>query len=96
MTAATSASPPSTASINRPVLLALSAHGSAKDRNCALASTIRLTMANRSKVLRASGGDPHRPPPHLLRPRPVAFLPHPAPSYRINHDCDDDEFCWGT
>ena len=49
----TSASPPSTASIKRPVLLVLSAHGSAKDRNCALASTMRLTMPNRSKVLRA-------------------------------------------
>ena len=31
----TSASPPSTASIKRPVLLVLSAHGSAKNRNCA-------------------------------------------------------------
>jgi hypothetical protein len=47
------AKPPSTASIKRPVLLVLSADGSAKDRNCALASTMRLTMANRSKVLRA-------------------------------------------
>ena len=45
--------PPSTASIKRPVLVPVSAHGSAKDRNCALASTICLTMANRSKVLRA-------------------------------------------
>jgi len=50
----TSASPPNTASINRPVLVPVSAHGSAKDRNCALASTMRLTMPNRSKVLRAS------------------------------------------
>jgi len=31
----TSASPPSTASIKRPVLVPVSAHGSAKDRNCA-------------------------------------------------------------
>ena len=45
--------PPSTASIKRPVLVPVSAHGSAKDRNCALASAMRLTMANRSKVLRA-------------------------------------------
>jgi hypothetical protein len=37
----------------RPVLLALSAQGSASDRNCALASTMRLTIPNRSKVLRA-------------------------------------------
>jgi hypothetical protein len=44
------ASPPSTASIKRPVLL-LAAHGSARERNCALASTMRLTMANRSRVL---------------------------------------------
>jgi hypothetical protein len=35
------------------VLLVLSAHGSAKDRNYALASTMRLTMPNRSQVLRA-------------------------------------------
>jgi hypothetical protein len=54
----TSASPPSTASIKRPVLVPVSAHGSAKDRNCALASTIRLTMPNRSKVLRASRSIP--------------------------------------
>jgi hypothetical protein len=37
----TSASPPSTASIMRPVLVPVSAHGSAKDRNCALASAMR-------------------------------------------------------
>jgi hypothetical protein len=42
-----------------PVLVPASAHGSAKDRNCALASTMRLTMANRSKVLRARGGTPN-------------------------------------
>jgi hypothetical protein len=41
------------ASIKRPVLVPVSAHGSAKDRNCAFASTMRLTMPNRSKVLRA-------------------------------------------
>jgi len=39
----TSARPPSTAIISRPVLAPVSAHGSAKDRNCALAS-------NREKV----------------------------------------------
>ena len=50
----TSAKPPSTASISRPVLVPVSAHGSASERNCALASVMRLTMANRSKVLRAS------------------------------------------
>jgi hypothetical protein len=49
----TSARPPSTASIKRPVLVPVSAHGSVSERNCALASTMRLTMANRSKVLRA-------------------------------------------
>ena len=38
---------------HRPVLVPVSAHGSASERNCALASTIRLTMANRSKALRA-------------------------------------------
>ena len=45
----TSARPPRTASINRPVLVPVSAHGSAKDRNCAFASTMRLTMPNKSK-----------------------------------------------
>jgi hypothetical protein len=35
--------PPSTASIKRPVLAPVSARGSAKDRNCALASTMRVT-----------------------------------------------------
>jgi hypothetical protein len=50
----TSARPPKTAIIKRPVLVPVSAHGPARDPNCALASTICLTMgANRSKVLRA-------------------------------------------
>ena len=39
---------------NHQSLVPVSAHGSASDRNCALASTICSTMANRSKVLRAS------------------------------------------
>jgi hypothetical protein len=56
----TSAKPPSTASIKRPVLVPVSAHGSASDRNCALVSTMRLTMPNRSKVLRASVDAGHR------------------------------------
>ena len=37
-----------------PGAVPVSAHGSAKDRDCASTSTIRLTMLNRSKVLRAS------------------------------------------
>src|SRR5690242_9197099 len=53
----TSASPPKTASIKRPVLVAVSAHGSAKDRNCALvvhpASRIRLLWVG--SVTRGSG-----------------------------------------
>jgi hypothetical protein len=49
----TSASPPRTAITSRAVLVPVSAHGSASERNCALASTICLTMPNRSKVLRA-------------------------------------------
>jgi hypothetical protein len=49
----TSAKPPSTASISRLVLVPVSAHGSASERNCAFASAMRLTMPNRSKVLRA-------------------------------------------
>jgi hypothetical protein len=40
--------------ISRPVLVAVSAHGSASDRDCPLALTICLTMANTSKVERAS------------------------------------------
>src|SRR5262249_34735870 len=43
-----------------PVLVPVSAHGSASERNCALASTICLTMANRSKVLRARRSMRHR------------------------------------
>jgi hypothetical protein len=50
----TSASPPRTAIISRPVLVAVSAHGSASDRNWPPASTICLTIANRSKVECAS------------------------------------------
>ena len=50
----TSANPPRMAIISRPVLVDVSAHGSASDRNCAPASTMRLTMANRSKVERAN------------------------------------------
>jgi hypothetical protein len=41
----TSARPPNTASIKRPVLAPVSAHGSASGRNCAFASAICLTMA---------------------------------------------------
>jgi hypothetical protein len=37
----------------RPVLVDVSAQGSASDRNCPPASTMRLTMAKRSKVERA-------------------------------------------
>ena len=36
----TSANPPNTAIISRPVLVPVSAHGSARERNCASASTI--------------------------------------------------------
>ena len=53
----TSASPPSTASIKRPVLVPLSAHGSANDRNCALASTMRL-LASERPSLHAIFGSP--------------------------------------
>jgi hypothetical protein len=45
----TSANLPNTAVINRPVLVLVSAHGSASEQNCAFASAICLTMANRSK-----------------------------------------------
>jgi len=50
----TPANPPSTAIISRPVLVVDSAHGSANERNCAPASAICLTMANRSMLERAS------------------------------------------
>jgi hypothetical protein len=39
------------------VLVPVSAHGSANDRNCALASTIRLTVPNRSKGRRSYLGE---------------------------------------
>ena len=42
------------------MLVDVSAHGSASDRNCAPASTMHLTIANRSKVERASRST--RPP----------------------------------
>jgi hypothetical protein len=47
--------------IKRPVLVPVSADGSARDRNCALLSTICLTMANRSKAAREAvdPGDDH-------------------------------------
>ena len=88
----TSASPPSTANINRPVLLVLSAHGSAKDLNGALASTIRLTMLNRSNVLRKPVDPRHRHhvagaefPEHLVKlapvgPRPRHLVPVDVPA----------------
>jgi hypothetical protein len=50
----TSASPPSTAIISRPLLVEVSAHGSARLRNCPPASMIFLTMANSSNTDRAS------------------------------------------
>ena len=49
----TSASSPRTASIKRPILVPVSARGSARDRNCSPASVICLTIANRSNVGRA-------------------------------------------
>jgi hypothetical protein len=48
------ASPPNTAIISRPVLVPVSAHGSASERNCGLASTICLTMAQRCCARRRS------------------------------------------
>jgi hypothetical protein len=56
----TSASPPRTAIISRPVLVAVSAHGSANDRNWPPASTICFTMANRSNVERKAVNASHR------------------------------------
>jgi hypothetical protein len=49
----TSASPPRTAIISCLVLVVVLAHGSASVRNCPPASTMRLTIANRSKVEKA-------------------------------------------
>src|SRR4029077_4198405 len=43
----TSANPPNTAIISRPVLVPVSAHGSASERNCALATPICFTMAKK-------------------------------------------------
>jgi hypothetical protein len=56
----TSAKPPSTASIKRPILVPVSAHGSAKDLNCALASTMRLTQ-QREHLPREGDGRAGRP-----------------------------------
>ena len=55
----TSANPPSTASIKRPVLVPVSAHGSASDRNCAFASTICLTPPH--ELPPRARGDSRRP-----------------------------------
>jgi hypothetical protein len=50
----TSVKPPNTAIINRPVLVAVSTHGSSSDRNCALASTICFCWVAR-KAKRVTG-----------------------------------------
>jgi hypothetical protein len=50
------ASPPNTASIKRPVLVPVSAHDSAKDRNCTLASTV-LSATLRLAVVEGIGHD---------------------------------------
>jgi hypothetical protein len=50
----TSASPPSTASIKRLVLVPVSAHGSASDRNCPPAFTIRLAIDDGEQIERAA------------------------------------------
>jgi hypothetical protein len=57
-----SARPPKTAIINRPVLVPVSAHGSASERNGALASTICLMIAKRAKVLREAVNPRHSHP----------------------------------
>jgi hypothetical protein len=57
----TSASPPRTAINKRPVLVAVAAHGSASERNCAPASTICLTMhmSRRSRpIIAQEEGEP--------------------------------------
>jgi len=77
----TSAKPPRTASIKRPVLVPVSAHGSAKDRNCALTSTMRLTMPNRSKVLRA-----RRSMRVTVTTSPGASLPSPRAGHLLPVD----------
>jgi hypothetical protein len=66
----TSARPPKTAIIKRPVLVPVSAHGSASERNCASASTICSTIANRSKVLRARRSMLVTVGPGCMRQRP--------------------------
>ena len=54
----TSARPPRTAIMRRPVLVAVSAHGSASERNCAPASTMRLTAALLRSVNLCASFDP--------------------------------------
>jgi hypothetical protein len=96
----TSANPPNTAIINRPVLVPVSAHGSARERNCALVSTIRLTMANRSKALRAKRSkaswmicQPHVGPyvahcSRLLHPHPRLGFVVPQAGLRADNVAD--------
>jgi hypothetical protein len=55
-----------------PVARAVSAQGSANERNCALASTIRLTMPNRSTVPREAANLRHRH--HVTGGEPVEHL----------------------
>jgi hypothetical protein len=74
----TSAKPPNTVSIKRPVLAPVSAHGSAKDRNCALASTMRLTIPKRSKGAARQPVDPchrHHVAGSQLAQHPVKLAP---------------------
>jgi hypothetical protein len=57
----TPAKPPRKANINRPVLVPVSAHRSAKDRNCALASTCACRCLYHQRAVRhRSFGDPWR------------------------------------
>jgi len=74
----TSAKPPSTASIKRPVLVSVSAHGSANDRNCALASTMRLTIPEQVEGAARKPVDPcHRH--HVAGGKPIEHPQKLAP-----------------
>jgi hypothetical protein len=94
----TSAKPPRTAIISRPVLVAVSAHGSARDRNWPPASTMRL-KARRSRSWHEATTSPPRFGPAL--PGLVLLLrgqlgrsPHVLPAYNFTAKSPSEIMCF--
>ena len=71
----TSAKPPRTVIISRPVLVLVSAHGSAKDRNCALASTMDLEQIEGAASEAVNPRHRHHVTRGQLVEHPVEFAP---------------------